>query len=81
MAILLGQTIALGDSEAHVWEKVYLFDKYTREECAYVKRRASMAADVTNVWLGVHVQHSIKLAAGIVRNIIKLLLMLARSHP
>lgn len=33
------------------------------------------------VWLGVHVQHSIKLAAGIVKNIIKLLLMLARSHP
>lgn len=40
-----------------------------------------MATYVTNVWLGVNVQHSIKLAAGIVRNIIKLLLMLARSHP
>lgn len=46
-----------------------------------MKRRASMAMYVTSVWLGVHVQHSIKLAAGTVRNIIKLLLMLARSHP
>lgn len=58
-----------------------MFDKYTHEECAYVTRRGSMATYVTNVWLGVNVQHSIKLAAGIVRNIIKLLLMLARSHP
>lgn len=39
-----------------------------------------MTAYITNVWLGAHVQRSIKLAAGIVRNIIKLLLMLARTH-
>lgn len=39
-----------------------------------------MAAYVTHVCQGVHVQHSIKLAAGIVRNVIKLLLMLARAR-